>query len=104
MPDPDLLIYTAHGLFWSAFGVTLVLLRAIYGREPATEREPSMEREASAERSGDTHTARYSRALIAFHSIAFGVMYFGIALAVFGHRVPRWFQGQRAAGAVVIAI
>jgi len=98
MPNPDLQIYGVHGMFWSAFGVTLLALRVLYGKD----RDASAER--SADRAGETHTARHSRALIAFHSIAFGVMYFGIALAVFGHRVPRWFDGQRGVGTMVVAI
>ena len=96
MPNPDFQLYTAHGLFWSAFGITLVVLRLFYGRE---REEP-----APAPVAAEARTARHSRALIAFHSVAFTVMYFGIALAVFGHRVPVWFAGQRAAGTVVIAI
>jgi protein-S-isoprenylcysteine O-methyltransferase Ste14 len=47
-------------------------------------------------------TAPFSRALLAFHALAFGVMYFGIALAVNRERVPFWFSGQRIAGTLVI--
>jgi len=98
--NPDFQIYAAHGMFWSAFGVTLVVLRVVFGRDRSLEREPSDERAPTAE---EVHTARRSRALIAFHSIAFAVMYFGIALAVFGHRMPVWFAGQRGVGKIVIA-
>lgn len=98
MPNPDLLIYPVHGAFWSAFGITMVVLRLIYGRE--------REKPAPAPVAGQAHTARHSRALIAFHAVAFGVMYFGMALAVFGRRVPLWFTsfgGQRVIGTIVIA-
>jgi protein-S-isoprenylcysteine O-methyltransferase Ste14 len=74
MPNPDLVLYPVHGAFWSAFGITMVV-----------------------------HTAGYSRALVAFHAVAFGVMYFGMADAVFGRRVPAWFEGQRSAGTAVVA-
>jgi protein-S-isoprenylcysteine O-methyltransferase Ste14 len=52
----------------------------------------------------EVHTAGHSRALVAFHAIAFGVMYFGIAMAVFGRRVPFWFGAQRLTGAIVVAV
>jgi protein-S-isoprenylcysteine O-methyltransferase Ste14 len=94
MPNPDLQIYGAHGTFWMAFGVTLVVLRMRFGRD----RE-----EAVAPAAGESHTAHHSRALVAFHAVAFGVMYFGIANAVFGRRVPVWFAGQRTVGTIVIA-
>jgi protein-S-isoprenylcysteine O-methyltransferase Ste14 len=82
-------------MFWSAFGITLVVLRLLYGRE---REEPP-----TAPVAAEARTARHSRALVAFHSVAFAVMYFGMALAIFGHRVPVWFAGQRAAGTIVIA-
>jgi protein-S-isoprenylcysteine O-methyltransferase Ste14 len=98
-PDPqlyDMRLYAVHGTFWTAFGVTLLALRIIYGGEPK-ESQP-------APVAAESHTAGHSRALIAFHSIAFAVMYFGIAIAVFGHRVPVWFESQRAVGTGVIAV
>ena len=96
MPGFDMRLYGMHGVFWSAFGITMVVLRLLYGRE--------REAPAPASVAGETYTARHSRALVAFHSVAFAVMYFGMALAVFGHRIPRWFDGQRALGTLVIAI
>ncbi len=95
MANPDLFLYPVHGWFWTAFGITLVVLRILYGRD----RE-----DAAAPSAAEFHTAGHSRALVAFHGVAFGVMYFGIANAVFGRRVPAWFAGQRAAGTIVIAI
>ena len=96
MPMFDMKLYFMHGVFWSGFGITMVVLRLLYGRERV---EP-----APAPVAGEAHTARHSRALIAFHSVAFGVMYFGMALAVFGRRVPIWFEGQQALGTIVIAL
>jgi protein-S-isoprenylcysteine O-methyltransferase Ste14 len=96
MPNPDMKIYAMHGVFWSAFGIATVVLRLLYGR--------GREKPASAPMAGEAHTARHSRALIAFHCVAFGVMYFGIARAVFGHRVPAWFDGHQALGTLVIAM
>jgi protein-S-isoprenylcysteine O-methyltransferase Ste14 len=49
-------------------------------------------------------TAPFSRALLAFHALAFGLMYFGIGYAVIPGRVPRWFPGQRVVGTLVIAV
>jgi protein-S-isoprenylcysteine O-methyltransferase Ste14 len=92
----DMQIYGVHGTFWTAFGVTLVALRIVYGRE-STGAEP-------VPVAAESHTAGHSRALIAFHSIAFAVMYSGIAIAVFGHRIPVWFESQRAVGTGVIAL
>jgi len=83
-------------MYWSAFGITMVVLRLMYDRE---REEPAPTLVA-----GEAHTARHSRALIAFHSVAFVVMYSGIAVAVFGRRVPVWFDGQRTLGTMVIAI
>jgi len=100
MPNPDLQIYGVHGMFWTSFGVTLLILRVIYGRD----REAAAPEARTAPTTEATHTARHSRALLAFHSIAFAVMYFGIALAVFGRRVPVSFDGQRGLGTLVIAI
>jgi protein-S-isoprenylcysteine O-methyltransferase Ste14 len=94
MPNPDLVLYPVHGAFWSAFGITMVVLRILYGGD----RE-----DAAAPAARESHTAGYSRALVAFHAVAFGVMYFGMADAVFGRRVPAWFEGQRSAGTAVVA-
>lgn len=93
----DWLIYLAHGLFWAAFGIAR--LKLVRGR--ARVDDPAASGGAAAT---GTTTAPYSRALLAVHSIAFGLMYFGIAAAVFGGGVPDWFAGQRVTGALVIAI
>jgi protein-S-isoprenylcysteine O-methyltransferase Ste14 len=102
MPNPDLQLYTVHGIFWMAFGVTLVLLRLVYGREEKDVGRSFQGRQEPVVK--EARTARHSRTLVAFHAGAFGVMYFGIANAVFGRRVPIWFDGQRRAGAFIVAI
>jgi protein-S-isoprenylcysteine O-methyltransferase Ste14 len=94
MPNPDYLLYTVHYACWTIFGITLLVMRFMYGRSKESVEAPLAK---------EAHTAGHSRALVAFHAVAFGVMYFGMAVAVFGHRVPVWFTGQRVAGTVVIA-
>jgi protein-S-isoprenylcysteine O-methyltransferase Ste14 len=91
----DFAIYTVHWGFWGAFGLTRVILRS---------------RDRKDSRAVDTtlisqkeQTAPFSRALLAFHALAFGLMYFGMGLAVIPGRVPNWFPGQRLAGTLVIA-
>src|SRR5215831_821031 len=93
--NPDLWLYVVHEGFWSAFGITLVVLKVFDRRRstsPANATAP------------ETLTARRSRLLITFHALAFGLMYFGIAVAVFGMSVPFWFKGQRVAGSLVIGL
>jgi len=102
MPNPDLQLYTVHGIFWTAFGITLVVLRIVYRREHESVGRPFQGRQESVAK--EARTADHSRALVAFHAVAFGVMYFGIANAVFRRRVPVWFGGQRVAGTAVVAI
>jgi len=96
MANADLLLYLAHGLFWSAFGATRVALRSRNSADaPAA---------ATPERSGQAEEeAPYSRLVLGFHMVAFAVMYFGIGNAVIPHRVPVWFAGQRETGAIIIA-
>jgi protein-S-isoprenylcysteine O-methyltransferase Ste14 len=95
MPSQDFAIFTAHWVFWGAFGLTRVILR-IRDRNDSgaadTRRVPQQET-----------AAPFSRALLAFHGLAFAVMYFGICNAVIPGRVPIWFPGQRVAGSLVIA-
>ena len=92
---PDFAIYTVHWGFWGAFGLARVILRS---------RDRNDSRAAdSAPISQKEDTAPFSRALLAFHALAFGLMYFGIGFAVIPGRVPNWFRGQRLAGTLVIA-
>lgn len=95
--NSELLIYVAHVVFWMAFGITRLVLSWIYRGGAVPTDQPSAKEE---------RTAPYSRALLLLHMLAFGVMYFGIGLAVLpgpGH-VPSLFAGQRAVGGLVIAI
>lgn len=90
--NADLLIYAVHGAFWGSFGVTR---RFAAHRAGGPADAPMTEAEASVPR---------SRALLLFHSVAFGVMYFGVGSAAFTRTVPAWFTGQRLAGTLVIGL
>ena len=95
MSSPNFAIFTVHWAFWGAFGLTRVMLRLRDRRDSgAADTAPISQKE---------NTAPFSRTLIAFHGLAFAVMYFGIANAVIPGRVPSWFPGQRVAGSLVIA-
>lgn len=91
----DFAIYTVHWGFWGAFGITRIILRRRDQKDGrAADTAPTSQKE---------NTAPFSRALLAFHGVAFCVMYFGIGFAVIPGRVPNWFPGQRVAGTLVIA-
>ena len=92
MRNPDLLLYVVHVAFWASFGITRRLLRHKADAAPETVA-------ASKE-----YTAPFSRTVLAFHMVGFGVLYFGIGNAVLPRRVPSWFAGQRIAGTLVIAL
>lgn len=94
MSNPDLLLYVVHVLFWTAFGITNYLMR-----DAAATLDPMGTSETV-----EATVAPNSRSLLAFHMLAFGVMYFGIGNAVIPSRVPEWFASQRIAGAFVIAL
>ena len=89
----DLLIYAVHALFWGSFGLTRWLVR---GSAPS----PSKQVETVA---ATAQTAPYSRALLAFHTLAFGAMYLGMGTAVLPNRVPILFAGQRVVATLIIA-
>jgi protein-S-isoprenylcysteine O-methyltransferase Ste14 len=91
MPHQDLAIYAVHILCWTSFGIARRMVR----KPPADPAPP----EAASEKA-----APHSRLLVTLHSVAFGVMYFGIANAVIPGRVPEWFEGQRVVGTLVIAL
>lgn len=93
MPQPASGIYIAHGLFWSSFGFTLLILR-LRRRDVAATTAPVAKKQA---------TAPFSRLLLVVHILAFGLMYFGLWQAVFSEGVPDWFPGQRVVGGLVIA-
>ncbi|GAA0748406.1 isoprenylcysteine carboxylmethyltransferase family protein [Ideonella azotifigens] len=90
----DPLLYLTHGLFWTSFGLT----RWWVSRHAAVATE-----EAPAT-TGTSQAVRGAGLLIAFHSVAFGLMYFEIGARVLGGRVPSLFPGQRLAGTAVIAL
>jgi protein-S-isoprenylcysteine O-methyltransferase Ste14 len=88
MRNPDLLLYVVHVAFWASFGITRKLANPDSGTVAASQE----------------YTAPFSRTVLAFHFVGFGVLYFGIGNAVIPHRVPSWFPGQRIAGTLVIAL
>ncbi|HEY2323173.1 MAG TPA: isoprenylcysteine carboxylmethyltransferase family protein [Thermoanaerobaculia bacterium] len=92
MRNPDLLLYVVHVAFWASFGITRKLLH----REPETS--------SAAVATSQEYTAPFSRTVLAFHMLGFGVLYFGIGNAVIPNRVPPWFPGQRLVGTLVIAL
>ena len=91
METRDLLIYAVHGAFWTSFGVAGAIASSSSTAEPAVTNE----RET---------TAPFAKRLVAFHALAFGIMYAGIGSAVFGQRMPEWFAGQRLVGTAVIVV
>lgn len=93
MSNPDLIIYAVHVAFWGAFGIVRLILRS-------SEHDQLTKKSTSEKK----QTAPFSKALIVFHMLAFGVMYFGIAKAALPNRVPVWFMGQQIVGSVVIAL
>jgi protein-S-isoprenylcysteine O-methyltransferase Ste14 len=92
---PDLAIYGVHALYWASFGVTHWILGRL---DRAAAAPPDTAKAASAE------TAPHSRALVAFHAVGFGLLYFGLGNAVIPNRVPHRFPLQWLAGAAVIAL
>lgn len=89
----DYLIYAVHAAFWGSFGVARLVRRGADRAKTPPAVEPRTEAPL---------TAPYSRALVGFHMLGFGVMYYGLGLAVIGGRVPELFADQRIAGAFVI--
>jgi protein-S-isoprenylcysteine O-methyltransferase Ste14 len=100
MNNLDFFIYGVHTVFWWAFVISRWIVKRS-ARKGATPGEPATPAMSSR---GGWHTARWSRALIVFHSAAFGTMYVGIGYAVMAGRVPFWFRGQRIVGTGVILI
>jgi hypothetical protein len=91
----ELLIYPIHGAYWAAFGLAgWILDRRARLHSNAPEVAPVAQTEA---------TAPYSRAVLAIHFLAFGVMYFGLGNSVIPNRVTDWFPGQRIVGTLLIA-
>jgi protein-S-isoprenylcysteine O-methyltransferase Ste14 len=95
MSNPELAIYAVHAAFWCTFGLARLAVRL---RDRKTSRSP-----VDVPVSRTPITARFSRALVALHGVAFGVMYFGIGNSVLPARVPVLFRGQALVGTAVIA-
>jgi protein-S-isoprenylcysteine O-methyltransferase Ste14 len=89
----DLGVYIVHGAFWTAFLLTLFVLRS-------DDRRKSIGPGSNATTNGEA--APYSRALLIFHSFAFFLMYFGIANAVLPARAPISSARHRLAGMAII--
>jgi hypothetical protein len=89
MSYKDFLLYAVHGAFWWSFGITRFLTR---------RKHPGNEEPSDAPISTEVRTAPFSRSLVLVHSIAFFIMYAGMALAIMTRRVPMWFPGQRVTG------
>jgi protein-S-isoprenylcysteine O-methyltransferase Ste14 len=100
MNNLDFFIYAVHTVFWWAFVISRWIVKRTAGKTATPDEPPALAMSSS----GDARTARWSRTLIVFHSVAFGTMYVGIGYAVLGGRVPFWFSGQRIVGTGVILI
>jgi protein-S-isoprenylcysteine O-methyltransferase Ste14 len=94
VPSVDYLIYFVQGAFWTAFGITRMILNRRRHANGATDGGPA---------TSDTHEAPGARALVAFHGLAFAALYVGLGSAIVPKRVPIWFPGQRIVGTLVIA-
>jgi len=94
MSSVDYAIYLVHTLFWWSFVIARMILRS---------RERSHTAPGAGPVTTQEFTARFSRAVIGVHFLAFGVLYFGLGYAIVPGRVPVWFPGQRVAGSIVIA-
>ena len=92
----DLNIYFTHAAFWGAFGATRLFVQF------AARKSPQVSETASFSKEGKT--APFSRALLVFHMLAFGFMYWGIGLAVFSGHIPVLMSGQRILGFLIIAL
>lgn len=89
----DYLIYVVHAIAWGAFGITRLILRGLDSAKSSSE---------PAFNSTAPRTAPFSRALVAFHMLGFGILYFGLGQAVIGGRAPQLFPFQRPVGTLVI--
>ena len=96
MPNTNLLIYALYSAFWGTFGLARSLAR--------TSTDVPKERVDDLKVAQRTATAPFSRIMLGFHMLAFGVMYAGVANAVLPNRVPSLFVGQRFVGAGVIVL
>jgi hypothetical protein len=72
MNNFDFVIYDVHTVFWMAFVISRVIVKRSAGKVETPAVPPSK----------DVHTAPWSRAMLVFHSVAFGAMYFCIGYTV----------------------
>ncbi|HTL10874.1 MAG TPA: isoprenylcysteine carboxylmethyltransferase family protein [Bdellovibrionota bacterium] len=101
--NQELLIYGVHGLCWGAFG--LARWWCARGAAPADRARPAdSARSAAVPVAKEQQTGPGSRTVLGLHMVAFFLLYFGMGDAVFGHRVPEVFQGQRAVGTVLMLL
>lgn len=96
MLNRDFLLYAEHAGVWLSFGVA--------GRFVKDRESSSAAAQTSTPTPAREATAPYSRAVLAIHFLAFGIMYFGLGNTIVRNRVPFWFHGQRIAGGVIIAV
>ncbi len=94
MTNRDLLLYVVHAGFWTSFGVAGLLVKQNKQALPGGQSTPPV--------AARTATASFSRAILAVHFLAFGVLYFGLGNSIIPGRVPEWLAGQRIIGAVII--
>lgn len=95
MPNSDALLYAAHMAFWASFGLTRLLVRFPAPPYPGGASPPVAQRE---------HTAPFSLAMLAIHTLAFVVMYLGVSHAFRSNHVPSWFAGQRVVSGALIGV
>jgi protein-S-isoprenylcysteine O-methyltransferase Ste14 len=94
LSSPGFGIYVAHVAFWIAFVVARLIARA----SPREKQDVA----PGTARATEQDSAPYSRLLVSFHMVGFGILYFGIGGAVFGGRPLALFESQRLAGSIVI--
>ncbi len=90
--NPNLWLYVLHAAFWAAFGLTRWWASRQSAAAPAT---PVVAR---------AQEAPHSRALMGFHMLGFGLMYFALGAAIIPRHVPHVFTGQRSVAAVLIVV
>lgn len=101
MVNTDLAVYGVHLAFWGAFGLAHVIAK----QGKSTESESAADTAGNGERAGEQQrTARGSRAVLAVHFVAFGLLYWGVWYAVLPNKVPHLFLGQQVIGTIVIAL
>jgi len=94
LSSPGFGIYVAHAVAAAAFVTARLIGRAsLRDKQSAT---------AGAERAKKKDSAPYSRMLVGFHAVGFGILYFGIANAVLGGQPVALFESQALAGGIVI--